>query len=264
MNNTRTLPSLLGFVAIFLFANCNLTDDGKDTVVKVTPEFKVDLFEELKDIRNFQFKIKTIEPQTCINNSIDFSSSRTLSHLSVSLNEVVQALDCIEGLEPVSAEAQIGYLANGRYEVTIGLKNTIINEGVLDVTPEAFKLSMSTINGFELVRTELKRIPNRFVWGYVGFNDKDQAGQLPDNFLEELNNMTGASGLEKGFYGYFTINNDKVAVLNTPPPYSYFKTFYRQTDGNIDAIKSMLESYRTGNNASLMEIKLFTWDGKTL
>ena len=260
----RTIPAFVGLIAAFVLTSCNLTDGGKDTVVKVALEFKVDLFEELNDSRNFQFRIKTIEPQNCINNTIDFTSNRILSRLNLSLNEIIEAPDCVEGQEPVNAEASLGYLANGTYDVQISLKNTVINEGKLEVTPEAFQISMSTENGYELVREELKRIPNRFVWGYVGYNDKNQAGQQPDNFLEELNNMTSDAGLSKGYFGYFTINEDQVAVLNTAPLFPFFKTFYRQSDGNINAIKSLLETYRDGNNAEIMEIKLFTWDGKIL
>lgn len=259
MNTFKTLFAIS--MAAFL-CGCNLTNDGKDTVVKVTPEFTIDLFEELAASRNFQLKIKTLEPQSCINNTIDFTAKRHLSQLTLSIHEILEASDCIEGMEKVSATANFGYLSNGTYEVKLNLKNTIVNEGLLKVSADAYELNMATKSGYELTRELLYRIPGNFIWGYVGYNDQAQAAQKATEFLDEINQITTGVQLEKGYYGYFTINDDRVAALHSPPPYSYFKTFYRQTDGNIDAIKEVLDSYRAGGNAGIMEIKLFTWDGK--
>ncbi len=264
MNLSRMQRLLIGFAAMMLLAGCNLTDDGKDTVVKVQAEFKVDLFEELKDSRNFQFRLKTIDPQPCINNSIDYTANRVLSRLNLAIHEIIEAQDCIEGMEPVSAEASLGYLVNGAYEVQINLKNTIVNEGLLEVTNEAFVLSMSTENGYELVREELRRIPNRYIWGYVAYSEKNPAEQQAINFLGELAGMTSPSSLTKGYYGYFTINDDNVVVLPSAPQPSYFKTFHFQSNGNINDIKALLDEYRAGGNADIMEIRLYTWDGKIL
>lgn len=264
MNIFKTLFAISVTAAVMLVSGCNLTDDGKETVVKVTPEFTVDLFEELKESRNFQLLIRTIEPQPCINNTIDFTAYRHLSQLSLSIHEILEAADCIEGEERVGANAGFGYLSNGTYDVRLNLKNTIVNEGLLKVTKEAYQLNMSTKSGYELIRESLFRIPDNFIWGYVGYDNQANAAQNAADFLTEINGMTTDPALTKGYYGYFTINDDRVAVLKTPPPFSYFKTFYRQTDGNMEAIKDVLEAYRSGSNADLMEIKLFTWDGKVL
>ncbi len=264
MTLSRMQRLLIGFAAMILLAGCNLTDDGKDTVVKVQAEFRVDLFEELKDSRNFQFRLKTIDPQPCINNSIDFTSSRVLSRLNLAIHEIIEAPDCIEGMVPVSAEAGLGFLGIGTYEVQINLKNTIVNEGVLQVTDEAFVLSMSTENGYELVREELRRIPNRYIWGYVAYDEKNVAEQQANNFLSELAGMTSQSVLTKGYYGYFTINDDRTVVFPTAPEQSFFKTFHYQSNGNMNDIKALLDEYRAGGNADIMEIRLYTWDGKVL
>lgn len=243
-------------------SSCNLSNRDKDTVVKVNDEFSIDLFEVLKDSRDLQFVVTTAEEQPCINNKIDFALHRKSGKILLDLIEILPASDCEHGPARISTAASIGHLIPGTYATQINLKNTIFNEGILQVTPDAIKLSMSTHNGFELVRRELRRIPDRLVWGYVAHNNQ-QLAPTADAFLAELNTLTEPQTLPKGYYSYFTINNDKVAVMSQTPPFPFFKTFYRLSNWNINELKDLLQNYRTEYGEQL-EIKLYTWNGQVL
>jgi hypothetical protein len=254
---------LIGFVAMYVFGGCKLADEDKETIITVDPEFTIDLFEKLGTTPEFQFKLKTIESTECQNDTINYTSQRLATKLTLSVNRIQEAPDCIPGNQPAEASAGFGNLGNGSYFVEIGLKNTIINKGKMIVSDQAYLLDMESNDGFEIVRSELNRVPRRMIWGYLAYQDKNAVGDLPSQFLADLTAISQSLILSKGYFAHFEIDENNLLKLPVPPPFPYFKTFYFRFDGNLQDIEQLLRNYRGGTTADLMEVKILTWEGKT-
>ncbi|MBI5915542.1 MAG: hypothetical protein HY842_09210 [Bacteroidetes bacterium] len=202
-------------------AGCQLSKDDRGTVTQVEPEFNIDLFEELGQAGNFQIKVQTIENQPCTNNLIDFFSSRAGTRIFLDLNAIEQADDCLVGNQPIDTMASYGFLSNGKYPVEITLKNTVLNEGTLEVADERYQLSFDNKYGFEIVHEELLRVPARTIWGYVAYSNQG-ASAVADNFLRAIEDGTQALTLPEGYFGHFLIQDGQKLALPQAPEFSFF------------------------------------------
>ena len=221
------------------------------------------MFEELGEISQFQFKTSSIEQYDCQNYELDANAYRFNSFIQFTIRDLIQPSECETGMAPAKNTSSIGFLPNGDYNVQISLKNTISNQGKLQVTADAFTLKMESLDGIELASTELKRIPAKSIWGYVGYQNKDEVGNQPELFIQDLKNSSLTINLPQGEYGYFKIENNGQLILNPPPKFTFFQTFLFKYDKNLQELESLLEAYRMGPANGKMEIKVFTWEGES-
>ncbi len=243
---------------------CRLTDNKDDVVKNIDPEFRIDLFEELNETRQFQFQIASIEEQECSNASINLTFSQFPTHLVLNLLEIMQPDTCHSPMAPAIGTAKTVSLPTGRYELKINLKNTIFNAGTLDVKSDLIKVRMETKDGFELVHSELRRIPMQTIWGYAAYNDPALGADRAAQFYEEVKGLCQSDGLGNGYYGYFDLSGNQELELIQQPDFSHLKTFHFRLPGNLQQLEDLLAAYRTGPNGDLMEFKIFTWEGDTL
>ncbi len=259
-----TLRFFFAWVVLGSFAGCKLSDEDKETVIKVSPEFSLDLFEKLGDTRQFQVQISTVEPQPCENNVIDYSSNVSSDGLFLYLHEIINSPNCINAETIIETEASFGFLNNGSYRVEVTLKDVIQNLGTLSVTQDAYHLQLETQDGIELKHNELRRIPKGYIWGYVGFADANSGGVKADSFLAELGAKATAKPLSQGYYGYFIINeNDQLAFVSQPV-FTNFQTFYFKNNVPVSELESLLNLYRSGQNDQDFKIALYTAEGREL
>ena len=252
----------VGSMVLCLLAGCRLSEEDKDTIITVDPEFTVDLFEELGESPSFFLKIKTIESRDCLNDSIKYTAQRQTTRLILSINNIQEAPDCITGNNYINASAGFGHLGNGSYFMQIGLKNTLINKGKLTVSDQAYVIDMDREDGLAFIRSTLNRVPRKTIWGYVAYENHNAAGDFPQQFMDDLGHLCQQASLPAGDYIHFEVDDQGLLKLQTPPSYSFFKTFYHKFDGDFQTVEQLLEDYRSGPGGGNMEVKLFTSDGK--
>lgn len=254
----------VGFlISVLLLSGCNIFDDGKSKVVEITPEFNVDLFEELGQVRQFQLIATSIEEQDCENYSIDTHSQRSGKSIRISLNDIVFPENCLPGNAPAKSMIPLGFLANdNNYSFQINLKNTIFNNGMLSVTDRAYLLSMESSDGIELMRSELLRVPPKVVWGYIGFDDAGAVADAPANFISDLESLTEPQDFEEGYYGHYSIGGNNKLTFPTPLDFQHLQTFIYHFEGTDVDVENLLQSFRDGPAGEFMEIKLFNSMGE--
>ncbi len=254
---------LMGATATFALS-CKLSsDDNKDIVVKIEPEFILGMWENLGQTRDFNLTFQSIEDQACKDNPISFTSTLNSRSISLNINEIIELQNCQVGEGPVNGMASFDYLSIGVYNLELVLKNTINSTGTLIVTNEKYTLDIEEGFGFIAPQQTLLRVPSAAVWGYVAFKDS-QYLTPSNNFLDELNTKTQNLKLGKGNYNYFLIGDNEKLSLTKAPDYNNFKTFYRTASGPLAELETLLESYRTQYPDGQMEFKIFTWQGETL
>ncbi|MFQ5445738.1 MAG: hypothetical protein ACE5FF_02295 [Saprospiraceae bacterium] len=247
-----------------ILAGCKVSQNDKETIVKVNPEFTIDLFEQLGQPRAFQFKIATIEKQVCTNYSISTYSTLSFNRVTLSVDDLLPPVDCIEGEGPARAVANVGTLPNGYFNLSINLKDAIRNDGLLKVYQDSIVVDLDSKDGLELVHEVLLRIPETALWGYAAYNDKAAGEEPAKAFLADLADKATATQSPQGYYGYFKVDGSGDVILLPPPSHTYFQTFFYNYEGDIADIKVLLQNYRTANSSDQVEFVVFTGRGESL
>lgn len=263
INFTRVVCLLLLFGVV---GGCDLAKVGDAIIVSdVEDEFYIDMWESLSSAngdRRLILKIESIEPEACLNYSIDYQFERDGNRLLVSLNDIIEPTDCQAGEAPVKADIDIGGLPSGSYVMNIDFRNTVENTGQLLVSSESYFLTMKSENGIVLLREELLRVPDNMIWGYVALQPGVDAG-IREAFLTDLRAISKApEGLREGYYGHFTaFSTNGDIFVHEQPTDGTAKTFlleYTDTQANL---KSLLADYRESYEDQLI-IKLYNSKGE--
>lgn len=251
-------------VTLLCAASCNVDDEAKDQIVQVDPEFTIDLFEKLSENNHtLSFIISSIDTQDCTNYEIDASSAHSSNFIRLVINDIVIPENCNPGQAFATTELDAAPLSIGTYDFEVVLKDAIFSEGILDVSPQSYRVYMDTTNGFYFLHKELKRIPNQLVWGFVGYDNQDEDKPYADQFVADLRTLCSNVNLQNGYYGYFTVDGADLSLIPAPT-FTYFQEFAYLLDENITALKDLLFQYRNSTAAHHISIVVNTWQGESL
>jgi len=234
-----------------------------DETINVEDTFSIDLFEALDGAdRSFQIKARSIESEECTNAIIGYTLKNSPSLVSVSFNDITTDGACEVGMAPAQSTVELGGIENGTYTMQLNLKEVVFNNGSLVVTDEAFELSMNSENGINLIRSELKRIPQNLVWGYVAY-DNTSLNEACNQLLTDATNLMIPSNLTDGYYGYFDLNQQVLTPVEGPNKI-VVKPFYGLLDASLDDLGAIAENFRENYQGQGAELRLFTWRGEEL
>lgn len=256
----------LVFIALVhcISQSCKVDDNGKGQVVKVDPEFTIDLFEKLSGVnKTLTFRIKSIDIQDCKNYSIDASSGHSSSILRLVINDIVEPENCDPGNDYASSEVDVAPLPNGTYDFEVVLKDAIFSQGKLVVTPESYSVDMNTTNGFNFQHKNLMRVQNQMIWGFVGYDDKATGKPYADQFLNDLKAITTTVSLQNGYYGYFSSDGTALSLIPSPG-FINFQEFAYQLNVDIDTLKDLINQYRNSSAGDHITISITSWQGESL
>ncbi len=258
------LKHLLLLFTLLLVANaCKVDNNGKDQVVNVEPEFTMDLFEKLAGGKTLTFRIKSIDLQDCTNYGIDASSGHSSSFIRLVINNIVEPENCDPGPAFASTEVDVSPLPGGTYDFQVVLKDAIFSEGKLNVTPEKYLVDMPTTNGFYYIHKELMRVQDQQIWGYIGYENKDEGKPYADQFLADLNSICSAANLQNGYYGYFSVDGGEPSLIPVPG-FTNFQEFAFHLDADTETLKDLLQQYRNSTAGDYITISMNTWKGESL
>lgn len=243
--------------------SCKLGNDDKDVIVKVDPEIQIGMHEKLDAIRSFQLTFTTIEAQACSTNTFNYNSGRVGRNMSLDLFGIQEVSNCQTGPGQVTGQTSFDFLPNGRYNLTLNLKNTVMATAQLDVSDEKYQLDLEEGLGFAAAQTTLYRVPQSMVWGYIGYKDAQYADEA-QQFLNEAKTRLETVNLAKGDYSYFALDGYGKLNLANAPDYGNVTTFYGKLASDEANLRALLENYRSQYPNGEMEFKVFTWLGETL
>jgi len=258
----RLIPGLS--LCLLLIAGCRTDDVDKGKIIQVSPEFYIDLFENLGNPRTLDLKISSLELQPCDNATIALDFQAFPSLFQVTLEAIQSPEDCNPGNAPAQTTLPLGALEDERdYRIQINLKNTIVNEGLLRVRPKTLQLDMESSHGLVLARSVWQRIPEGTIWGFVAYDDPTAEPQA-QQFLTDLQNLTEHRVYPQGYYSHFSVESPNKLLLPETPPYAVVETFLRHFPGQKNQLVQLLENYRNGPGGNLLHIELFTANGERL
>lgn len=241
-------------------------DSLQDTIVvaDVEDEFSIDYWEELTPgKRGLVFNLQTIKEAECLNATINYQFSLAGSRMNLSLDDILTPSDCVPGLAPIVENAKTGALSFPYYELSIDLKNTVVNKGTLSVNPDNYRISMLTEAGLNFINKKLNRIPDSTFWGYVLYPTGHQG--VAAEWLASITPISAIVDAKEGYYGHFTINNNtpQKIFLRNEPQHAPFEAFYFQLTGSIPELKEKIAAFNNAHSA-LIELKVYTAWGEVL
>ncbi len=225
------------------------TEDGPNPngIVQFPDTFEISFHEEIDSLtRSLVLDVNTLRYYECKNYSIATEKDYQDGVLEISLKDVLPPADCVSGNAQARDTISLGYLIFGEQPIRFQIKSVIENNGVLEVTPERYTLSMDTENGLQIKRYELMRLPENLIWGFISYQNS-QATQL-NNFFDDLNAITSPANLLDGDYAYFQWQQGE-PVDNLPPnepaDNDYItKVFVRESSpANNAALQDLIDAY---------------------
>ncbi len=252
-------------MALLVAAGCKI-DSLQDTIVvaDVDDEFSIDYWEELAPgKRGLVFNIETIKEEECLNATINYQFSISGSRIGLSLDDILTPSDCVPGLAPVIENIKSGALVFPYYELSIDLKNTVVNKGTLSVNADNYRISMLTEAGLNFVNKKLNRIPDTTFWGYVAYPAGHQS--VSADWLASISSIAAPVDAKEGYYGHFTINNNtpQKIFLRNEPQHAPFDAFYFKLDAPAAELKEKIAAFNNAHSA-LVQLKVYTAWGEVL
>ncbi len=260
MKQKYTLFALVLLICCGGWSGCKFGNSGDPIVVAdVEKEFNVSMIERFEPgKRELLFQLSTIKNQPCQNYTIDYNWHQNGSVLDLNLSKIVAPEICQPGALPAAGVVYANTLESGSYALNISLGQTVTSKGSLAVNNTAYTIRMDMENGFKILQSELLRIPDGVIWGFVSFPQTSRA--IGEKFIQDLVKLSAETALRKGYYGQFTIADTGVTLVNQPtdnPVIAFTRTFIDQNS----KLEKLLAQYRAINNSGLT-LKLYNTDGK--
>lgn len=240
---------LLAGIAIFTGTSCQKpgTDDP-EIIVTFPPEFSVDLYEQRDSATGapvFGLWVESMASFDCGNYRIVAATKVSGEAIRVELKEVSTPDTCLGQPGPARAFLPIGPLPPGVYPFVLSLGAAIVNEGTLTVSTGHYELSMPGAQGVDFQQRVLESIPDHYVWGFA-LAPAEADLPVADQFVAGLKTATSEPALAPGYYGYFTVGGTGQYFFHKSiDPKAQHRPFLRRLSGSPDAIRGLLQTYRT-------------------
>ena len=256
-----------GFIALcfLLFATgCSWFKDDVTIVDNVEPEFNLDLVEKLDaPFKPIQIRVATLKEQNCkatIHNNA-FRNGRTILF---NINQWSANEPCTDELKIRDTLITIDVLTPGTYDLKVRIATDLYSDGTLTVTPDRYLFECKKPLGFVIERTEMLRIPDDLVWGYIAFTNS-KFGSDADQLVQEMAAMNKEANIKSGNYGHFVMENRNTITLPTlTNNLPVTRTFVFQnvlSNEELSAwIKNLHEVYQGSISLSLTNSQGATWN----
>lgn len=205
----------IGFIVLCFLVfstGCSWFRDDVTIVDNVEPEFNLDLVEKLDaPYKPIQIRVATLKEQNCkaiIHNNA-FRNGRTISF---NINQWSADEPCTEEMKIQDTLITIDVLTPGTYDLKVRVASDLYSDGTLTVTPDRYLFECQKPLGFVIERTEMLRVPDDLIWGYVAFSNAKYSSDA-DLLVQELGGMNKEANIKSGNYGHFVMENRTTITL---------------------------------------------------
>lgn len=223
-------------------------------IIDIEKEFNVQLVEKLDSTLNsFYLLVTSVQKQDCSNVRIKHAVTVVSNRVFVTLKQLDRPSNCSGAADVAHDTIHLGQLTEGVYRMQINLKDAVINQGTLTITPSRALLEMGTINGINITEPTLMRIPERTIWGGVSI----ESTQIPamHKFLDTLSNICPIFNENLGNYGHFSFQSANLTTIpafeaTKPNVVKFVRTLPRGKEIDLQQIINNFKS-QYGNNAQV-------------
>ena len=228
-------------------------DPREINIYDIPDEFKIDLHQVPTEFGTQpSIKISTVKPQPCENNHINAVLSKSSNTLNIEIREIIQAVDCI--LNPLKLSIDLfAILQTNTYNLNISLKDQVFNDGKLTVGDDKFSMTLRSDYGILLGKSEILKIPDHHVWGYV-IHPKNVT-TLEHSLSEMMRPLyEGPSPLYTGEYGLFYIDSSGDIHFPGVDENQNVEKFLIRSYASKSEIKEIVNTFMTTNPESQVHV----------
>ena len=205
--NTKSIFFFLFFLSLF---SCK-KDDLQTNIININDEIEV--FLSQKPVSNAispVLEITTVDSLSCVNTELWVESSLGSQNIVIDILGLVRDGNCVIGSIKPMTEVVL-QSANGNYNLTFDLKNSVKSKGKIEITNDLICLTMSEETGLVAGHQCIQRLHPRAVWGYFQCSTESEILK----FNESLATLPylGFSG-NAGNYGVFIMNENRQVTLS--------------------------------------------------
>jgi len=255
---------------VVAFSNCKDESLTPSVIINVEEDFYIDMFEDISNGEKvFNITIKSIQNQECLNTIIDYhiDINEEEAEIILSINDILDPETCDFGNAPAFVSIPFEKIPEKDYGIHINLKDVVFNNGTLFASSKKYRLFMYAKDGFQLLHENLYKIPEKTIWGYIGYEEESGRTQA-DNFIKDLKNLVtnieiAPVAYDTGYYGYFNLLEGKSITLEKEIEENFLSTFifYNEDDSHA-SINSLLDDYCDSNPN--LSFYVFTSEGEEL
>ncbi len=249
------------------FAACHPEqNDDPPVVFTVKPEFRIDAYEQ-RDANTgaaiFGLWVESMQVYDCSGYQVVTELRQNGQDLEIDLLNVVAPANCTGLPAPARQFVAIGQLTGGTYSLRLSLGKTVVNQGTLTVTGDRYALNFAQPQGFEIQNYTAQHLPDALLWGYVAVPN-EAANTAAQSFISDIKNITSDSGLQPGFYSYFTVSGTgEVFFHSSIAPMGPVTMFVRKLNAAPNELKNLLQNYRSGaNQQEALTVRCFSTLGE--
>ncbi len=221
-----------------------------EVIVKVKPEFSIDLFEQRDDSNGtpiFGLWVESMEVFECDNYLIVSNKEQNVNTVKIILRGIEKPQNCNAQTAKAKTFIPIGNLADGAYELEIDLRDVVSNKGKLTVMQGKYSLDMPDPKGIVIKNYLVQAMPDQLFWGYIE-TPTGQATQQANALLADLKSLSTTVSLPTGFFSYFTVSGGGTFFFNPSfSPGTNHIVFVRKMGTDPADIRKIFQTYRSGN-----------------
>lgn len=246
------------------FSGCKLDNLNDPIIVPlIDKEFSLDLWQTLgaNTPSNLELRMYTIENEDCLNTKILSNYNRTGRNISLTLYDILDPEVCDPGPAPATGVQSVTDASPDVYTLTIELQDVVSNGGTLTITDEAYQVVMDEENGISWLHTELRKIPENALWGYLVYTNPEEESRIA-SFVDEINNLGSDLPLTTGYYGYFSVTDTgEITELKDAPVTNDLATITVKYTGEAAQIDQKVSDFLGTPGNETIELVLLDSDG---
>ena len=211
---------------------------------------------------------RTVREYGCLGYGIITTVQRPSGRINVQFSGVRSPSGaCATALGPALSQLDMGVLANDTYPLVIG-GSAGRADLLLEVSSGAYGIVGRPDPGLAFDEIELRRIPDRLVWGYFGYSDPGKEPVI-DAVLAQIAKLGGAPirlaggkyavQIEAGWADRFRVSPSGVIERTGNNGYRHLRSFAVEYFGDRNELRDLVAS--VGDHDSGIHLQTFTWKG---
>jgi len=242
-----------------IFSGCFDLSDDED----IKSDINVKMWESVDSTqRVFKLLCYTDDVYSCVNYTIGTSIEKNNGVTTIKFKGIYAPSLCLTANGPATSTVTLG-------EATDSVINLLVNIegaesiGKIRMTDTTFEADFSTLKELKFVYNELHRLPEKTIWGMVGYH-AEATSALVQSFEDSLQYYGSTELLlGKGQYGYFEIDSTHAVVVPSNHGFNFASTFIYHYEGASSVLGRMMRNFNT-LHGSKMQIILYTSKGEIL
>ena len=219
MLNIHIPKAVLYCLYILVLFACTDFENEANPAINISDEFHIDMYQSLdQSIFDLILDISTSENYGCENYKIGIDYFNTSSGIELTFNDILAPEFCEEGTGSAITLINIPE-KDLNQRVRFSFTDEIYDEADLTIDANTVELDFMSNNGIKFFISKLHRIPINTLTCVFKYDISINQVEIEEK-LNVLTQIVKPTILTDGYYGYFSVEEQKIVAKNNPYSFS--------------------------------------------